>query len=229
MDVCIANCENASGGKGLGKDAAKNLFEAGIDAMTLGNHAWDNKQIFEFLDRENRIARAFNYPPNVPGRGFITVETGDGIRVGVAQLMCRLFMNPTDCPFQRSDELIELMSDCHVTFVDVHGEATSEKISLGWYLDGKISALIGTHTHVPTADERILPHGTAYLTDAGMTGPYDSVIGMDINTAMNNFMSPVRAQFKVANKNVNISGVIIDVDADTGKAVEIKRYWKTVS
>lgn len=228
VDICIANCENASGGKGLAKDAAHHLFEAGIDAMTLGNHAWDNKQIFEFIDRDKRIVRAFNYPPEVPGRGLITLEVGDGIKVGVSQLMCRLYMNPTDCPFQKAKELINLMSDCHVTFIDVHGEATSEKQSLGWFLDGKVSAVIGTHTHVPTADSRILPNGTAYQTDAGMSGPYDSVIGMDIEAATHNFLSPIRAPFKVASGNVVISGVLIDVDAKSGKAVSIERYWKAV-
>jgi metallophosphoesterase (TIGR00282 family) len=226
IDVCIANCENASGGKGLAKDAAHHLYEAGVDAITLGNHAWDNKQIFDFIDRDNRIVRAFNYPADVPGRGLIIIEVGDGIKIGVSQLMCRLFMNPTDCPFQKSNELINLMSDCHVTFIDVHGEATSEKQSLGWHLDGKISALIGTHTHVPTADERILPNGTAYQTDAGMSGAYDSVIGMDIETATHNFMSPIRAPFKIAKDNVIINGVIIDVDVHTGKALSIKRYSK---
>lgn len=229
IDVCIANCENASGGKGLSKDAADNLFEAGIDVITLGNHAWDNKQIFSFIDSDNRITRAFNYPPDVPGRGLVKIEVGNGILIGVSQLMCRLFMNSTDCPFQKSNELIDLLSDCHVTFIDVHGEATSEKLALGWYLDGKISALIGTHTHIPTADERILPNGTAYQTDAGMSGAYDSVIGMDIETATHNFMSPIRAPFKIAKENVIINGVIIDVDTNTGKALTIKRFKKPVS
>lgn len=228
IDVCIANCENASGGKGLAKDAAHHLFDAGIDAITLGNHAWDNKQIFDYIDRENRITRAFNYPPDVPGRGFIKVEVGNGITVGVSQLMGRLFMGLTDCPFQKSRDLMNLMSDCDITFIDVHAEATSEKQALGWHLDGQVSALIGTHTHVPTADERILPNGTAYQTDAGMSGAYNSVIGMDIETATHNFMSPIRAPFKIAKDNVIINGNIIDVDVNTGKAISIKRYKKAV-
>lgn len=223
VDFCIANGENAAGGKGISQSVAKELYAAGIDAITLGNHVWDNNDVLSFIDTDPCIVRAYNFPPQVPGNGWISVEANSGQRVIVSQLCCRLFMTPVDCPFRSADALLEEIGNERIVIVDIHGEATSEKVALGWYLNGRVSAVIGTHTHVPTADERILPGGTAYITDAGMTGAYDSIIGMDIETATQRFITGMKTPFRVAKKNVKMSALLIDVDEKTGKARSIER------
>jgi len=228
-DFCIANAENAAAGKGITYDVAQELYAAGVDIITLGNHAWDNKDVFSFIDDDRRIVRAYNYPPGVPGRGFTTFETPLGTKITIAQIFARLFMLNVDCPFRGADNLLRETGDDHILILDLHGEATSEKVALGWYLDGRVTAVIGTHTHIPTADERILPKGTAYITDVGMTGPYDSVIGMEIETATERFLTTLKKPFKVATENVKISGVLITVDDLTKKAVSIERLLVDVA
>src|SRR5919198_986413 len=179
VDLVIANGENAAGGFGITEETAKELFASGIHLLTSGNHVWDKKEALEFIDREGRLLRPANYPAGTPGRGSRVLSTAGGVRVAVLNLEGRVFMNNLDCPFRTADrELALLRKETPVVLVDFHAEATSEKVSLGWYLDGRASAVIGTHTHVQTADERLLPGGTAYLSDVGMTGPMDSIIGM---------------------------------------------------
>ena len=229
IDFCIANGENASGGKGLNQKVASQLFDCGIDCITLGNHAWDNKDIYTFINNEPRIVRACNYPPNLPGKGFGRFRTRTGADIIVTQLLCRVFMANVDCPFRKSDEMLREVGDGKIIICDLHGEATSEKIALGWYLDGKMSAIIGTHTHVPTADERIFPRGTAYITDAGMTGSYDSVIGMQIDPIITQFITTIRSPFKIARDNVKISAVIVAIDEYTRKAHSIERIFLPVT
>lgn len=223
VDFCVANCENAKGGRGLTGDVAERMYESGVNVITLGNHAWDNKKIFSFIDQDARLVRAYNYPHGVPGRGLVVTELRNGLKIAVGQLLCRLFMKPVECPFRCADAMLDEARDCQLAVIDVHGEATSEKQALGWYLDGRATAVIGTHTHVPTADERVLPGGTAYITDAGMSGPADSVIGMDIDFAIANFLSPLPNPFTIARNNVKIAGVLVDADEATGKARSIER------
>ncbi|RJP26304.1 MAG: TIGR00282 family metallophosphoesterase [Candidatus Omnitrophota bacterium] len=223
VDFCIANSENAAAGKGITHDVARQLLNAGADVLTLGNHAWDNKDVFSFIHDERRLVRAYNYAPGLPGYGYATIETPGGITITVSQLLGRLFMKNVDCPFRKADELVDAVKDSDIIIIDIHAEATSEKVSMGWYLDGRVSAVIGTHTHIPTADERILPKGTAYITDVGMTGPYDSVIGMDIDVATQQLITTLKKPFKIAQHNVKIAGVLFDVNETTGKAKSIER------
>ncbi len=223
VDFCIANGENAAGGKGITYDVSKQIFNAGVNVITLGNHAWDNKDIFSFIQDEPNLIRAYNYPPGLPGNGYVTIQTPRGIKITIAQLLGRLFMKHVDCPFRKADELLQQAGDSNVIIIDMHAEATSEKVTMGWYLDGRVSAVIGTHTHIPTADERILPNGTAYISDTGMTGPYDSVIGMDIEVATQQLITTIKKPFKIAKNNVKISTVLLDVDESTGKSRSIER------
>lgn len=223
IDFCIANGENAAGGKGISKAVARELYDAGVEAITLGNHAWDNNDVLTFIDSDPRMVRAFNFPPGTPGNGWTSIESNSGQRVVVAQLCCRLFMSAVDCPFRAADRMLDEMRGERIVVVDVHGEATSEKAALGWYLNGRASAVIGTHTHIPTADERILPGGTAYITDAGMTGAYDSIIGMDIETSIKRFQTGMKIPFHVSKRNLRISAVVVEVDERTGKARSIER------
>lgn len=223
IDLCVINAENASGGRGLNRKTADELYESGANILTLGNHSWDNKDIFNFIDTDPNLIRPFNYPPQVPGRGFITFETPNGCMVSVAQLCCRLFMGNADCPFRSSERLLEKISDSTIRIIDLHGEATSEKMALGWYLNGRVTALLGTHTHIPTADERILPNGTAYITDVGMTGPYDSVIGIRIDSSTKQFITGIKQNHKVATENVKLCAVFINIDDVSGKASYIER------
>ncbi|MDX9753684.1 MAG: TIGR00282 family metallophosphoesterase [bacterium] len=223
IDFCIANGENAAGGRGLNQKVAKTLYEYGVDCITLGNHAWDNKNIFTFIDSDPRIVRAYNYPPNLPGRRFTTLEVRSGLHIVVAQLLGRVFMSHVDCPFRGAEEMLREIGPGKIIFCDVHGEATSEKVALGWFLDGKVTAVCGTHTHIPTADERILPMGTAYITDTGMTGAYDSIIGMNIESVTRQFVTSMKSPFKIALDNIKVSAVVITVDETTRKAVSIER------
>jgi metallophosphoesterase (TIGR00282 family) len=224
IDLVIVNGENAAAGFGLTGKIAGELFELGIDVITSGNHIWDKREIYEHLDREERLLRPANYPPGLPGRGAGLFETSSGIKVGVINLEGRVFMNNLDCPFRTADQLIrELRRHTPIILVDFHGEATSEKMAMGYYLDGQVSAVIGTHTHVQTADERILPGGTAYITDAGMTGSRDAVIGIRKELAIEKFLTQLPVRFEVAKKDSWLCGVLVEVDRETGRAVEVQR------
>ena len=224
VDVCIANCENASGGKGITVRVAETLFSYGIDVLTSGNHVWAHKEILPYLESHPNIIRPANYPPGVRGRGFGLFPLDYGGSVGVLNLQGRVFMKELDCPFRVAVEAIEELNKVtSVIFVDFHAEATSEKMAMGWYLDGKVSAIFGTHTHVQTADERILPKGTAYITDVGMTGPHDSIIGIEKEIVLDRFLTQVPSRFRPAVGNVKLCGVVVTIESDTGRAVHIQR------
>lgn len=223
IDLVVANGENASGGMGITPEVAEQLFQMGIDVITSGNHIWKHKEIQSYLDSTDRLLRPANYPAGTPGRGLTVIETAAGESVAILNLEGRIFMSPLECPFRTADrELANLSADCRVILVDMHAEATSEKIALGWYLDGRASAVIGTHTHVQTADERVLPQGLGYLTDAGMTGPLDGVIGMDRQVILTRFLSQLPQKFKVAGQNIQLQGVVLDIDAH-GRCRELVR------
>ena len=226
IDFTIGNCENAAGGFGLTKKLADELTEAGVDVMTSGNHIWDRKEIVPYLDAMTNVLRPLNYPPGVPGRGRAIYEVGN-VKICVVNLMGRVFMRAIDCPFRAIDDLLSQLGDV-CTIVDMHAEATSEKIAMGWYLDGRVAAVIGSHTHVQTADERILPGGTAYITDAGMTGPFDSVIGIEKKAIIERFLTGIPARFDAATQDVRFCGVVISIDPKTGRALDIKRLQRSV-
>jgi metallophosphoesterase (TIGR00282 family) len=224
VDLVIANGENAAGGFGLTEEVARDLFKLGVDAITSGNHIWDKKDAFDFIRREERLMRPANYPEGAPGHGSAVFTTAGGIKIAVLNLEGRVFMNNLECPFRTADrEVARLKKETPVVFVDFHAEATSEKVSLGWYLDGQVSAVVGTHTHVQTADERILPGGTAYITDAGMTGAFDSVIGIRKEEAIAKFLTQLPVKFEVAKGNIRLNGVLVEVDEETGRALGIER------
>jgi metallophosphoesterase (TIGR00282 family) len=224
IDLVIANAENAAAGFGITREIGDQLLDWGIEVMTSGNHIWDKKEALDYIGAEPRLIRPANYPAGVPGRGSYIAHTADGISVGVLNLMGRVFMVSIDDPFAVALQEIERLRDqTRIIFVDFHAEATSEKIAMGWHLDGRVTAVIGTHTHVQTADERILPKGTAYLTDVGMTGPHDSIIGVDIEAALGRFRTALPARFETATGNPRLNAVTIDVDAQTGRALSIER------
>lgn len=220
----IANGENAAGGAGLSREVADEILGAGVDVITGGNHIWQHRDAYELLDAETRIIRPLNYPPGVPGRGTTVATSKDGVAVAVLNLQGRVFMPEVDDPFRTVRAEIEGVRErARVIVLDFHAEATSEKVAMGWYLDGKISALIGTHTHVQTADERILPQGTAYISDVGMTGPRDGVIGMDRERILERFLTALPVRFEVASGPAQLNAVVVDIDEDTGKARRIER------
>jgi metallophosphoesterase (TIGR00282 family) len=222
-ELVIANCENAAAGFGITPKLVEELLALGIDVLTSGNHIWDRKEIIEYFPREPRLLRPANYPGG-PGRGSYVGRTKSGIEYAVLNLQGRVFMANTDCPFRTADrELNALPGSCRIRFVDLHAEATSEKQAMGWYLDGRATAVVGTHTHVPTADERILPQGTAYITDVGMTGPYDSVIGVTKETILNRFLTQMPAHFDAAEGDVWLAAVLVQADPETGRALGIER------
>jgi metallophosphoesterase (TIGR00282 family) len=224
VDLVIANGENAAGGFGITEETAKDLFGCGIHLLTSGNHIWDKKDALEFINREGRLLRPANYPPGTPGQGSAVVTTPGGVRIGVLNLEGRVFMNSLDCPFRVADREIErLRQETSIIVVDFHAEATSEKASLGWYLDGKVSAVIGTHTHVQTADERVLPGGTAYITDAGMTGAFDSVIGVRKDEPIERFLTLRPVKFEVAKSNLGLNGIVVEIDETSGRALAVER------
>jgi len=225
VDCVVANAENVSGGSGLMPAEADELFRAGIHVLTAGDHVWGRKEIIPYIDRTPRLLRPANLPAEQPGRGATVVETSSGVPVGIVSLLGRVFMNtPADCPFQAARRLVsELRARTPVVVVEIHGEATSEKIALGWWLDGRASFVFGTHTHIPTADERILPQGTAYITDVGMTGPYESVIGRRIDRVLHRFTTGMPAPFEVATGDVRLCGALATVDSESGRALEIRR------
>ncbi len=225
VDLVIGNAENAAGGFGITEEIAHDLFELGLSVLTLGNHAWDKKEAVEYIDREPRVLRPANYPQGVPGRGSLVTETAAGERVAVLQVMGRVFLPTLDCPFQTAQrEVQRLAGETRAIIVDMHAEATSEKMAMGHFLDGQVSAVVGTHTHVQTADEQILSRGTAYITDIGMTGPTDSVIGIRKELAIEKFLTGMPRRFEVASGPAVFSAVLIEVDAAVGKASQIQRF-----
>ena len=224
IDLVIANAENSANGFGVTRDIGHTLLEWGVDVMTSGNHIWDKKEALEYIVTEPRLLRPANYPAGVPGRGSYVAQTGDGRAVGVINLMGRVFMVPIDDPFAVALREIEAIRHrTRIIFVDMHAEATSEKVAMGWHLDGRVTAVIGTHTHVQTADDRILPNGTAYLTDAGMTGPHDSIIGMEREPSLARFLNGMPTKFEPATGNPRLNGVVIEADEKTGRATKITR------
>ncbi|HKZ78519.1 MAG TPA: TIGR00282 family metallophosphoesterase [Pyrinomonadaceae bacterium] len=223
IDLAIMNAENVAGGFSITPTLAEQLFGEGIDVMTSGNHIFDKKEAVGYVAKQPRLLRPANYPPNTPGAGLWVGVIND-VKTAVINLMGRVFMPPSDDPFRAADQLLaSLPPDTRVCIVDMHGEATSEKVAMGWYLDGRVSAVLGTHTHVQTADERILPHGTAYLTDIGMTGSYSGVIGMNKSDTIARFTSVVAKRADQATGEVRICAVVVDVDETTGRARDILR------
>lgn len=228
IDFVIANVENAAGGYGVTREISQKLFTYGVDVQTSGNHIWDRQEAHELLDSEEYLLRPANYPPGVPGRGSVIKTSEKGIPVGVLNIQGRVYMKEIDCPFRVAErEISRMRQETSIIFVDFHAEATSEKQAMGYYLDGRASALIGTHTHVQTADERIYPKGLAYLTDAGMTGPHDSVLWVRPQDALRRFLTGLPHRFQMAEGDVKMSGVIVDIDESTGKATHIERYKLT--
>jgi len=221
--LVIANGENAAGGSGITEDIGKELFLQ-VDVLTSGNHIWDKKEALPYLGREPRLLRPANYPAVNPGRFSYVFQRSDGVRAAVLNLQGRVFMEPLDCPFRRADEEVAaLAATTPIIIVDIHAEATSEKQALGWYLDGRVSAVVGTHTHVPTADERILPKGTAYITDVGMVGGRNAVIGISREQALQRFLTSRPQRFEPSRDGLFLSCVFIDIDPATGRALSIKR------
>lgn len=227
-DVVIANAENVAGGSGITEKIAVDLFALGCDVLTLGDHVWDKRETYSYLQTEPRILRPANFPPEAPGRGSCIIETKAGVKIGVLTLLGRTFIKyHTDCPFRAFDRIYQdLRQTTPIIFVDMHAEATSEKVAMGWYADGRASAVLGTHTHIQTADEKILPQGTAYITDVGMSGPYDSVIGQIKERIIERYLTSMPNKFEVAKTEGTLCGVIVDVDEATGKARTISRIQR---
>jgi metallophosphoesterase (TIGR00282 family) len=226
VDLVVANVENAAAGFGVTPALARGFLGGGVDVMTSGNHIWDRKEIVEYIVKENLLLRPANYPAGTPGVGSVVVKAG-AHRVGVLNLQGRVFMNPIDCPFATADaEVARLRAETALIVVDMHGEATSEKQAIGWYLDGRVSAVVGSHSHVQTADERILPGGTAFLTDLGITGPFDSVIGVDKELAIQRFRTGMPNRFEPATGRVRVQGAVVRIDPETGRAVGIERVQR---
>ena len=224
IDFAVANVENAADGFGVTPDLSEELLACGLDCLTSGNHIWDKPEVLDYLAAQPRLLRPANYPNGVPGAGAYVGETPAGVRVAVLNLMGRVYMPPCDDPFRAADEaLARLKGRAAVILVDMHAEATSEKSAMGWHLDGRVSAVVGTHTHVQTADETILPGGTAYITDLGMTGPYDSVIGIEKGLALKKFLTGMPVRFAIAKRDARLCGVILDVDETTGRSRSIER------
>ncbi|SMG21038.1 TIGR00282 family metallophosphoesterase [Dethiosulfovibrio salsuginis] len=221
FDFVIANGENAAAGRGLTAKVAEELFSTGIDCLTSGNHIWDKKEIYPILDQEPRILRPANYPPGCPGQGVSVIKKGS-LSLGVVSLQGRVFMPDIDCPFRCIDGILAELGDVPV-FIDFHAEATSEKRVLGAYLDGRVSAFVGTHTHVQTADEEVLPGGTAYISDVGMTGSFASAIGMKLESVLPKFLTGLPSKFEVAEEDVRLNGVVVHIDDESGIALDIKR------
>lgn len=227
IDFTIANAENAAGGSGITSSVAKDLFDSGVNVLTSGDHIWKKREIFEIINSEERILRPANFPQGAPGSGWGLFKVKDNLKIGVINVNGRVFMDALECPFKTSLRAAEeLRKSTKVIIVDMHAEATSEKTALGWYLDGKVSAILGTHTHIQTADEKILPEGSAYITDAGMTGPYKSVIGRRVEDVLEKFLTCVPVRFEVAQENIQLHGALLDIDEGTGKARSIVRIQK---
>jgi hypothetical protein len=223
-DLVIANGENSAGGLGITKDTAAALLDAGVEVITLGNHTWQKKDIIPILEEETRLLRPANYPPMVPGRGSFVFKTRTNYEIGVVSLIGRTFMTSVDDPFRAADQIVsQIRSITPIIVVDMHAEATSEKLAMGWYLDGRVTAVIGTHTHVQTSDERILPKGTAYITDVGMVGPTESILGLTPEIVITKFLTQTPQRWEVAGGPTAAMGVVVDFEAD-GKATGIERF-----
>jgi metallophosphoesterase (TIGR00282 family) len=231
LELVVANAENVAGGNGVTRETAEALFAAGVDVLTNGNHAWDKREALEYIVTESRLLRPHNYPDGTPGSGWTVARTRHGHAVGILNLMGTTFMQPVlDSAFLCADRaLASKPADVKLVFVDMHAETTSEKMAIGWHLDGRVSAVIGTHTHVPTADERILPKGTGYLTDAGMTGCYDSVIGLDVEKSLQRFVHKLPAPFRCAEGEGTLCAVLLDLDEHSGRCRHIERVRLTES
>lgn len=228
IDLVIANGENVAAGFGLTESLVKDLFRMGIHVITTGNHVWDKKEFVGYISKEDRVIRPANFAPGVPGFGSILHGLPDGTKIGVLNLAGRIFMTPVDCPFRTAQSEIEkLQNEAKIIIVDLHAEATSEKVAFGYFVDGKVSAVIGTHTHVQTADEKILSDGTAYITDVGMTGPAHSVIGIDVDQIIRRFLTGMPDRFETAQGQGIFSAVVIAIDKDSGKATGIERIQLT--
>lgn len=228
IDFVVVNGENIAGGSGLTPQTSRELFRSGVDCIMSGDHIWDKKEILEIIDQDERILRPLNYPNGVPGRGATVLRSPKGLPVGVVNVIGRVFMREHfNCPFKAAEEAVSrLRKETPVILVDIHAEATSEKIAMGWHLDGKVSAIFGTHTHIQTADEKILPKGTAYITDLGMTGSYDSVLGRDIRQVLERFLTQMPRRLEVATDNVQLHGAIFEIDEETGLALSVRRIQK---
>jgi len=226
-DFIGANCENLAGGFGISEKTIREMFSAGIDFFTSGNHIWDKKEGFDLIKRDPRILRPANYPEGVPGKGY-TVLTRDELKIGIINLQGRKFLSEVDSPFIIGSKIIEKLKKdgVNIIIIDFHAEITSEKVALGWYFDGKVSLIAGTHTHIQTADARILPGGTAYITDLGMCGARDSVIGMKKEIAIERFLKLIPKRFEVAKGALLLNGVLVDIDKRSGKAIKIERIWR---
>jgi len=230
LGFVIANAENAAGGSGITAKTAEELLASGIDVLTSGDHIWKKREIFEIINREERILRPLNFPGGAPGRGSAVFKSKEGQKIGVINVNGRVFMDALDCPFKTTLAAQEVLAkETKIIIVDIHAEATSEKVALGWYLDGRVSAVLGTHTHIQTADERILPQGSAYITDVGMTGPCDSVIGRRIEDVLERFITAIPTRFEVAAENIQLQGAVVDIDENTGKAKSIVRIQKKLN
>ena len=224
IDLVIANGENAAAGFGITPDIADDLFAYGVQVITGGNHSWDKKEIFPYMSDHPRLLRPANFPDGAPGRGRVVVQATNGVAVAVINVMGRVFMTALDDPFTGVlDEIAAVRTDAQIIFVDFHAEATSEKVAMGWHLDGRVTAVVGTHTHVPTADARLLLRGTAYITDVGMTGPHDSVIGVERHAVLQRFLSAMPQRFETAHENPRLNAVIVTADEQTGRATAIER------
>jgi metallophosphoesterase (TIGR00282 family) len=225
IDFCIANGENLVDGKGINEEAANKVFSLGVHVITGGNHLWDNWHAKKLLASNRNVLRPLNYPAENPGNGFIVYDLGEKGKVGVMNLQGRVYMQTIDCPFKKAEWAVGKMAEqTKVIFVDFHAEATAEKVALGWYLDGRVSCVVGTHTHIQTADARILPQGTGYITDVGMTGPYDSVIGLKKDIAIRRFLHQTPYKYEMATNDVRLSGVFLQADAETGKALKLENF-----
>ena len=230
IDFVVVNAENAAGGSGVTPKIAKQLFSIGSDVLTMGDHVWDRPELVEFFEEEHRVLRPANFPEDTPGSGWCIVETSLGKKIGVINLLGRVFMKyTTECPFRALKPIVKkIREETNIIIVDFHAEATSEKIALGFFVDGKVSAVVGTYTHVQTADEKILPKGTAYITDLGMAGPQDSVIGQKKELIIQRFLSSMPVRFEVAKDDVWINGAVIEVDENTGLASNITRLQRRI-
>ncbi len=225
--MCVLNGENAAGGFGLTNNIAHKIFSYGVDVITSGNHIFDRQEIHDVLAASTTILRPANYPRGAPGRGYTVIKARNGMKAGVINLQGRIFMQPIDSPFSMADEILGRIADeTRIVLVDFHAEATSEKMALGYYLDGRVGAVLGTHTHVQTADERILPKGTAYITDVGMTGPHDSIIGVRIEQSLQRIIKQMPTRFSPAENGIKFAAVIVELNDSTGKALSIERIFE---
>ena len=228
IDLAIANAENSAGGFGITPLIAEELLSLGLDVLTGGNHSFDKREIHDYYDHQTRLLRPANYPPGLPGNGVYSAKARNGVRYAVINLQGRAHMSNIDCPFRKADEILAgLDPEVKIRFVDFHAELTSEKVAMGWYLDGRATAMIGTHTHVPTADSRILPGGLAYQTDSGMTGPYESVIGVDKDIILRRFLTGLHGRMEAARHGVELHAVVVTADESTGLATSIERIRLT--